>query len=63
MIHFSYLDSLQGLLYFENKENKLIDKFPLKANYYYTFGHLMNDENYFIITANFDNKLFVYQVK
>ena len=52
-----------SILYFENKEIKLIDKFPLKANYYYTFGHLMNDENYFVITANFDNKLFVYQVK
>jgi hypothetical protein len=63
MIHLSYLDSLQGLLYFENKEIKLIEKFPLKANYYYTFGHLMNDENYFVITANFDNKLLVYQVK
>ena len=63
VIYLSYLDSLQGMLYLQNKENKPIDKFPLKANYYYTFGHLMNDENYFIITANFDNKLFVYQVK
>ncbi|MCF8429146.1 MAG: hypothetical protein K9G64_03355 [Bacteroidia bacterium] len=62
-INLCYLDSLQGKLYLENKENKPIDKFPLKANYYYTFGHLMNDENYFVITANFDNKLFVYQVK
>ncbi len=62
-IHLCYLDSLQGMLYLENKGNKPIDKFPLKANYYYTFGHLMNDENYFVITANFDNKLFVYQVK
>jgi hypothetical protein len=62
-IHLSYLDSLQGLLFFESKENKHIDKFPLKANYYYTFGHLMNDENYFVITANFDKKLLVYQVK
>ncbi len=62
-IHLSYLNSLQGLLYLENKENKPIDKFPLNANYYYTFGYLMNDENYFIITSNFDNKLFVYQVK
>jgi hypothetical protein len=51
------------MLYLENKGNKPIDKFPLKANYFYTFGHLMNDENYFVITANFDNKLFVYQVK
>jgi len=62
-IHLCYLDSLQGMLYLENKGNKPIDKFPLKANYFYTFGHLMNDENYFVITANFDNKLFVYQVK
>ena len=63
IIYLSYLDSLQGMLYLQNKENKTIDKFPLKANYYYTFGHLMNDENYFVITGNFDNKLFVYQVK
>lgn len=63
MIHLSYLNSSQGLLYLENKENKPIEKFPLNANYYYTFGYLMNDDNYFIITSNFDNKLFVYQVK
>jgi len=62
-INLSYLDSLKGLLYMESKGNKQIENFPLKANYYYTFGHLMNDENYFVITANFNNKLFVYQVK
>jgi hypothetical protein len=62
-INISYLDSLNGLLYMENKANKPMDEFPLKANYYYTFGHLMNDENYFVITANFDNKLLVYQIK
>jgi hypothetical protein len=62
-INLSYLDSLKGLLYLENKTNKPIDDFPLKASYYYTFGHLMNDENYFVITANFDNKLFVYRIK
>ena len=27
MIHFSYLDSLQGLLYFENKENRFSEPF------------------------------------
>jgi hypothetical protein len=63
IIYLSYLNSLKGLLYLENKESKQIDKFPLNANYYYTFGHLMNDENYFIITANLNNKLLVYQVK
>jgi hypothetical protein len=63
IIYLSYLDSLEGLLYLENKENKPNDKFPLKANFYYSFGHLMNDENYFVITGNFDKKLLVYQVK
>lgn len=62
-INLSYLDSLKGLLYMESKGNKPVENFPLKANYYYTFGHLMNDENYFVITANYDNKLFVYQIK
>ncbi|MFZ4797340.1 MAG: hypothetical protein ACOYMA_07575 [Bacteroidia bacterium] len=63
IINLCYLDSLKGLLYMESKGNKPIENFPLKANYFYTFGHLMNDENYFVITANFDNKLLVYQVK
>lgn len=62
-IQVSYLDSLKGKLYLEKVTQKMEDNFPLKANYYYTFGHLMNDDNYFVITSNFDNKLFVYQIK
>ncbi|MFA9213319.1 MAG: hypothetical protein ACEQSR_05665 [Candidatus Methylacidiphilales bacterium] len=62
-IQVSYLDSIKGKLFLEKTNNKIEDNFPLKANYYYSFGHLLNDENYFVITANFDNKLFVYQIK
>jgi hypothetical protein len=62
-IQVSYLDSLKGKLYLEKLNNLPENNFPLNANYYYTFGHLMNDENYFVITSGIDNKLLVYQVK
>jgi hypothetical protein len=61
--YFSYLDPLKGKLYLENKKYKTEESFPLNANYYYTFGYLMNDNNLFLITSNIDKKLFVYQIK
>lgn len=62
-IQISYLDSLKGKLHLEKLNNLEENNFPLKANYFYTFGHLMNDENYFVITSGINNKLLVYQVK
>lgn len=61
--YFSYLNPLEGKLYLENKKYKTEESFPLNANYYYTFGYLMNDNNLFLITSNIDKKLFVYQIK
>lgn len=60
---YSYIDLRNGKIYLENYKNKSVESFPLNANYYYTFGQLMNDDNLFLITSNFDKKLFVYQVK
>lgn len=60
--HVSYLDSLAGKVYFESTANKPVAEFPLKANLYYTFGNLMNDERNYLITS-MDSKLLVYQVK
>jgi hypothetical protein len=62
-VHVCYLDSLKGKVYLEKLNNSLLENFPVNANYFFTFGHLNNDENYFLITSDFDNKLFVYQVK
>jgi hypothetical protein len=62
-LQFAYIDSIAGKVFLENESNKPMSDFPLKANLYYQFGNLMNDDRNYLITSDMENKLLVYQIK